>query len=342
MVVWNNRLITLETCSDTLIVAQDVMNRHGRCVKRFALCKSWSEYENLLLISTNNNLYEVIPCGYDTPTWFFADHDCKAVERFTETSFMEAVINMYLEYFSLKESDIGVLIFASSSCRQNKLSAHIKVSIPMTLRRARLHAMAVHNRCEDEALKPDLAPYASSNQQIRAIGHSKPGSAKKVAYRDKAPLYMHLIRRNPDCNQSTHEEPNVTEEDCEIFYDKERRCASYDEIQILRKVMLNCGLREFLGDLFDPMTCAIEQCKTNDETMTCYIDGTKRRGGTVVCPYAKRVHKGNRLRISLTGGLRGTLRCYCADYNCNSKHCTNILKLHYNILSPGRFSKADS
>ncbi len=315
---------------ESLWIARDVPGK-DRPTKQFRRYDSWVEYEVALFGSGLKHLYEVIPDGFSTRVWFFADHDCKTADArgMQEDEFVREVCRVHYAHFGLGPEDLGVVLFASTTCREDKLSVHVKVNLETTLAGARLHAEAVREECgADDRIKPDMSVYSSRAQQIRALGCSKLGHrvAKRPARgSDDGNKCHHMVRVNPRHGMKTIERvcpdgPPPSKASRGVS------CASAESVVRAALGSSLLAARGMLGDAFDAETCRLEDVRLceDGETLTCYADGSERFGGTLVCPFAGRAHKSNRARIAVlaNGGARpgkqgtGEVVYRCMDAEC--------------------------
>lgn len=316
---------------DSLIIARDVQGR-DRSYKEFRFYRNFSDYEVHLYgtqlyqlgDATNiNHLYEVIPCGFSTPVWFFADHDCKETEAegMSEIQFLETICRMYYEYFNIGPDEINRTLFVSSTCRPGKLSVHIKINIKTTLMESKDHAVEISKRCNDRRCCPDLSVYSSRFQQIRAAGSSKIGSCipkTPVFVKGRMNYTHHMVRINPS-SQVTELIRSPVKPTRIKYVSNAIRVREEDKIRIALK---SSDLPNYFGPVFDSDSCHIEDTRMEDENkLSCYIDGSGRRGWTLMCPFAKRVHKSNRSRIYLrrTGEGYGEIEYRCLSPNCQQE-----------------------
>ena len=322
---------------DSLIISRDVQGR-DRAYKEFRVYRGFSDYEVHLFDTALyrpddrtkiNHLYEVIPCGRTTPVWFFADHDCKESEArgMTEAEFAGAVCRIYYEYFKIGPDEINRTMFVSSTCRPGKLSIHVKINIRGTLAQAGDHAAIIAERCVDPRCRPDLSVYSSRFQQIRAAGSSKIG-----CFTAKRPLFGagpaghadHMVRINPSHKASelvrTPPAPSA-------------RAYAPNAVRVheegaVRTALKASALPGFFGPLFSPDACHIEDTRMEEEgKLSCYVDGSARRGGTLVCPFARRAHRSNRGRIYLrsTGEGFGEIEYRCLSPACREERMRIVL-----------------
>lgn len=322
---WTHRLLAAgELLPGSLVIAKDAPGRY-RPSKRFMRLGTWDGYERALLESREKHLYEVIPDGVFTPVWFFADHDCYSADAggMREGEFARAVCALYFDYFGLSADDVGHRMFVSSTCRTEKLSVHVKVNLRTCMIEAGEHARAASASCSDPRIRPDMSVYRRGPQQIRCIGAAKLGCSRaKTPIIEPASVrrYLHLVRLRPGHSQvcldgapkvgpapAGRETPRTSPADA-------------SDVAGIRKAIAGSDVRHALGPAFCPDTCYIDSPRKNEERrmLVCYVDGTARRGSTLVCPFARRAHKGNRALIKFfhAGGGRGHLEFSCCDADC--------------------------
>ena len=311
---------------DALIVARDILCKNRRPSKMFVRGKTWFDYVKILIEDRIKHVYEVIPDGENTPVWFFADHDCSAssANGMTEKNFVHGVCDLYFRYFGLSMDDVGELMFVSSTCRRAKLSVHVKINIQTSMLEAGRHALAVKNACTDSRLYPDMSVYRKGAQQIRCVGSSK------ILYEEvkktpcpwlekirKQPMHMHLVRRESNHKQAVLDRAHLLS--APSSYISYNRCsttaATEDDVAGARKALANSSLPGMLGPWFCPNTCHIESPKLGGNILFCYVDGSERRGGTLVCPFAKRPHRTNRASLMFYTDER-SVEFRCCDVEC--------------------------
>eukprot|EP00873_Tetraselmis_striata_P033752 jgi/Tetstr1/454016/TSEL_040935.t1 len=314
---------------DSLWIARDVPGRL-RPTKQFRLCESWPEYEVALLESGMKHMYELVPDGLRTPVWFFADHDCRteSARGMTAEEFVREVCRVHRVHFDLAESDMGSVMFVSSTCRPEKHSVHVKINMATTLAESRVHAEAICEQCgADDRLKPDLSVYSSRAQQIRAINSSKIGHdvVKAPVAGCAGPAFRHLVRVNPNhgMREITRPLPEAR---------PRAKAPRGDALPVDGgEVMVRAALRRsimprLLGAMFDAGASRLEDVRAVDggAMLMCYLDGSLRAGGSVRCPFAGRAHRTNRARILVrpNGGERGRtpgtgeVEYRCLDVDC--------------------------
>ncbi len=333
---------------DPFLAAKDVVRADGRWSKRFASFRNYSSFLAAVVGSgSSSRMYEVIPDRQATPVWFFADHDCRvgddrdtlppSGENITPDEFLAAVVRLHCGYFGIDEPSVQV----SSSCREGKLSAHVKINVDLRggMAEALVHARRIHAvaAAKRPALKPDLAVY-TSNQQIRLVGSSKQAhGAKKTPWGLSSTRWRdHFVRRADGSDGQT-----VTDVRVEAPMPDLARTAPTEPIvgaglaeeRCVRMALKAAGAQEILGPRFDADTCRIEQLKRTTDTIRCNVDGTaSRHGGTLVCPFAKRPHTSNRLRVMVTsnGDQTGSVYMWCYSVSCQRKA---RIRLAYSVAS---------
>lgn len=324
---------TGDVVPESLIVAKDVPGRNNIPSKRFKRVDTWDEYEDALLKAGMKHMYEVIPDGLRTPVWFFADHDCSAdaAGGMQEDEFAKGICSLYFKYFGLTAADIGELMFVSSTCRPEKLSVHVKVNIRTCMLEAREHAAAITMSCADTRLRPDMSVYRMGVQQIRCVGASKLscGRVKTPIWEDLSkPWYLHLVRRRPGHKQACLDRAPKVASPSAPSSSGTMSAASQSDTHGLRTVLAKSALPPLLGPAFCPETCCIETPRIDREesVVSCYVDGSERRGGTLVCPFAKRTHKGNRavLKFYATESI--------IEFRCCDQECVGCITVPYTEL----------
>jgi hypothetical protein len=306
---------------DALIVARDMLFKNRRTSKMFLRVSNWFDYVKILVEDKMmKHVYEVIPDGDYTPVWFFADHDCSTASAngMTDTEFIRGVCDLYFRYFGLAMDDLGELMFVSSTCRRAKLSVHVKINLQTSMLEAGRHALAVKNACTDSRLHPDMSVYRKGAQQIRCVGSSKIlCETVKTPWKDKKkPKHMHLVRREPGHKQAVLDRAPLVPAPSPVAYNKiSTTAATKNEVAGARKALANSSLPGMLGPSFCPNTCYIESPKLGGNIFFCYVDGSERRGGTLVCPFAKRPHRTNRASLMFYTDER-SVEFRCCDAEC--------------------------
>lgn len=314
----------------SLIISRDVQGR-DRAYKEFRVYRDFADYEvHLFQTKLNqpndptglNHLYEVIPCGLSTPVWFFADHDCKERDAagMDENGFVEAVCRVYYDYFGIGPEEINRTLFVSSTCRPGKLSLHIKINVRTTLAEAKANAAEIAARCLDSRCRPDLSVYSSRFQQIRAAGSSKLGASqhKRPVFGRDANYADHMVRINTAVDRPTLARPLPKRSPAPPGPAAATGVRVHEEDSV-RAALGASALPLFFGPAFDAGACHVEDTRMDSEDrLSCYLDGSLRRGGTLVCPFAGRAHTSNRARVCLRslGDGRGDI-----EYRCLSPAC---------------------
>ena len=316
---------------DPYLAAKDVLRADGRWSKRFASFRNYSSFLAAVVGSGSSaRMYEVIPDRRATPVWFFADHDCRVSgdregEDMAPDEFLASVVRLHCGYFGIDERSVQV----SSSCREGKLSAHVKINVDLRggMAEALVHAQRIHAIAETRpALKPDLAVYAS-NQQIRLVGSSKKDlGAKKTPWGLSSRRWRdHFVRRADGADGQAVTDVRVEAPMPDLAPAAPTAPivgAGLAEERCVRMALKASGAPKILGPRFDADACRIEQLKRTTDTIRCNVDGTvSRHGGTLVCPFAKRPHTSNRLRVMVTsnGDRTGNVYMWCYSVSCQGK-----------------------
>lgn len=317
--------------SDALIVAKDILCKNRRPSKMFMRVKTWFEYVKILIEDKIKHVYEVIPDGQSTPVWFFADHDCSAASAngMTETEFALGVCELYFRYFGLAMTDVGELMFVSSTCRRAKLSVHVKINLQTSMLDAGQHALAVKNACTDSRLYPDMSVYRKGAQQIRCVGSSKIlcETVKTPMYEKiRKPMRMHLVRREPGHKQAVLDRAPLVFAPSSIASKTSTAAATEDDVANVRLALAGSSLPDMLGPSFCPNTCHIESPKIGGKILFCYVDGSERRGGTLVCPFAKRSHRTNRASLMFYSDEQ------CVEFRCCDAECVGRIAVPFGLM----------
>lgn len=319
----------------SLWIARDVRGRE-RTTKQFRQVASWTDYEVALFSPWQKHLYELIPDGFRTRVWFFADHDCKVSDArgMSADAFVREVCRAHYAHFDLGPEDLGKVMFVSETCRADKLSVHVKINLETTLAEAKAHAEAICRECgQDDRIKPDLSVYSGRNQQIRALGSSKLGTGvakQPVPGCDDGNNSHHMVRVNPHHGMRVISRPCPEEPPSAKTARGETSRADAGADHVIREAIKHSLFVSgcTFGDDFDADVCHVEDVRTceDGEKMICYVDGTSRFGGTLRCPFAGRSHKTNRACFVVVpnGGLRpgapgtGEIVFKCMDDACRS------------------------
>ncbi|AUF82358.1 hypothetical protein TetV_266 [Tetraselmis virus 1] len=339
---WVKRLCSVEKYD--YILAKDVIYNGNNVSRQFKGFNTYNSYINCIIESNETqHLYEVIKHGTDTPVWFYADHDCKkstAHKEWTNEEFTMEILKLYSNYFRISSNCIQI----STSHRSDKHSVHVKIDIDLKkgALEAKEHAYNIYllTYLFEPDLVPDMSVYSISNQQFRAIGSKKISCSegKKLPWRLCSTFWKdHIIRRNPedirplvviDCL------PVKVPTTWENSYEK---TDSRELHELIRDVLENSGIGNNLGDRFNCRTCKIGDVKKSEERITFWINGSKKTGNSeVICPFANRVHTGNRLSFTIEKADQETGEG-CIYINCPSKDCKGKYKrLLYNM---GEFSR---
>lgn len=297
-----------------LVVSQDIPGRSGSAtIKRFRIAADFEEYSSLLL--GGKNMYEVIPCGATTPVWFFADHDCRDAGEMSADEFASRVSALHVDFFGLSPADIGRTVFVSSSSRKDKLSVHVKVNVRTTLAESKHIAALLRAHSHDHRLHPDPCVYSSALQQIRAVGSAKLGSAHAKTPVHHGDFAHHLVRIPPSDTSPVVPGPATIG----LAPAPSRPPPSRDSLALAEHVrnVLRRAPPRTLGPLFDPATCVIESPRPTPDGVSCYVDGSLRNGGTLVCPIAGRAHRSNRAVVETPAGA-GVVFYSCLSPGCRS------------------------
>ena len=322
---------------NALIVSRDVDHFSGRARKEFRVCKDWKEYIGLLLWSPFPHLYEFFPmdCCFVN---FYADHDCKTSDSrgMSLDDFGWALFGLHSKHFGLSEDSLGKEINISESCIDTKMSFHVTVRRKMTVHEAKAHAQKINDECQDTRLVCDLAVYNTRNQQFRAIGSSKIGRRKNLrpwgaSSQDHTEHIVRIPGYSADRLKESHAASGSMRRPIYICSSDKRSLGTTrgdDGKQLVSRIfrrLSSCGVDKALGSEFGinnffPEQLQCECADDGSETYRFYIDGSQKRGGFVVCPFAKRVHRGNRLSVCMR--RRGGTEIRCMDPECSLKSMT--------------------
>lgn len=320
---WTSKLGRVPIGMD-YVVSKEVRvgSRAYRLYKGF---ETFSSYSDELLSSGDRHMYEVIRDGRYSKVWFFADHDLytdSASREWDPESYNRAVLELHSSYFGVDKS----CVFVCTSHREGKMSAHVKINVDLDggLVEARVHASRIAAICSGSYadLSPDMQVYASINQSIRAVGHSKLSAdgVAKTPWPRGGQKMNHLVRRGVG---SPVEIRCARPQPCAVSRrpSEGRHPGGGGDERLVRLVLDESGMSGEFGERFSAQLCSVENVTVSGSKMRGAIDGTLRRDGTLVCPFSKTVHRSNRSRfeIYMRNPSEGTVTVSCYSAKCRGQ-----------------------